>query len=362
MLIEHDRITKAFDWVSFTVEQRRAIELVYQCYVGSPEAQCWAEKDFDILQNPSVPGQLVTSAETLQKLYASLDIVYPVLILLAGIPWLKAQYVSHKIDPDIMADTLSDIPLWMTNCEAKTGRIGMLEYTWLTNHLRFRLFRLGRLEYIYCPSRVPAYAYRHKASGEYCYLIQEGMRLTDEGEVAGKEEKSWTAKMTVLDDAVTGFPIQAMGRVDSSPCTLQLADWELAMHPEAPVLDVHIPEGPPLDFTEVQASLRRAPQFFREKLGIDDMRAFTCGSWLMSPSLAQIAPRSRIAAFQSLFRCVPYTDSDYQVFQRVFGKAFDGWKNMPCHNRLQKGIKDWYLAGGNCRQMQGVIMIPPQKD
>ncbi|MEG0271055.1 MAG: hypothetical protein RR821_12475, partial [Clostridia bacterium] len=89
--------------------------------------------------------------------------------------------------------------------------------------------------------------------------------------------------------------------------------------------------------------------------------AFTCGSWLMSPSLPILAPGSHIAAFQQMFHVVPYTVRDNQIFERVYGRPFSIWEDMPMQTHLQRAVRDWYLLGNNCRQMQGVYLLPERE-
>ena len=59
---------------------------------------------------------------------------------------VKAEYDKAGIDEKIYYDTMSDIKIW---CE-KTGNKGIGEYIWLRNHVKFELFRLGRLQFQLC--------------------------------------------------------------------------------------------------------------------------------------------------------------------------------------------------------------------
>ncbi len=56
---------------------------------------------------------------------------------------VKAKYDQAGIDEKIYYDTMSDIKIW---CE-KIGNKGIIEYGWLQNHVKFELFRLGRLQF-----------------------------------------------------------------------------------------------------------------------------------------------------------------------------------------------------------------------
>ncbi len=56
---------------------------------------------------------------------------------------VKTKYDEAGIDEKIYYDTMSDIKIW---CE-KIDNKGIKEYMWLRNHVKFELFRLGRLQF-----------------------------------------------------------------------------------------------------------------------------------------------------------------------------------------------------------------------
>ena len=62
---------------------------------------------------------------------------------------VKEEYDKADIDEKIYYDTMSDIKIW---CE-KTDNKGIKEYMWLKNHVRFELFRLGRLQFQFYPCK-----------------------------------------------------------------------------------------------------------------------------------------------------------------------------------------------------------------
>ena len=69
---------------------------------------------------------------------------------------VKTKYDEAGVDEKIYYDTMSDIKIW---CE-KTGNKGIKEYMWLRNHVRFELFRLGRLQFQIYPCKNKALPYR----------------------------------------------------------------------------------------------------------------------------------------------------------------------------------------------------------
>ena len=68
---------------------------------------------------------------------------------------VKTKYDEAGIDEKIYYDTMSDIKIW---CE-KTDNKGIKEYMWLRNHVRFELFRLGRLQFQIYPCKNKALPY-----------------------------------------------------------------------------------------------------------------------------------------------------------------------------------------------------------
>ncbi|MCI6378626.1 MAG: acyltransferase domain-containing protein [Clostridiales bacterium] len=355
MLISQKELNEAFALISFSSRQRQAIETVWRQLNQNPLLERLARKDAAGLADPHGPEKIEADAAQLTALLGGLADVYPALILLTRVSWLKGEYALHGIHEAVLRDALSDIPLWMTHFENRAGRVGLGEYTWLTNHMRMRLFRLGRLEYIFTKSRVRAWFYRNDALSQCVALADSGLRFEVSGQLC-TETCGQVATHHCENGVITGYPVDSLGRIQPQPVSLPANQWRMALAPGDPVLDVHIPEGPPMTPDAITASLQAAIPFYRDHLGLREERAFTCSSWLMSPALPQLLPGSNLAAFQKRFRVVPYTLRDNQVFERVYGKGFTAWQEMPMETRLQRGVRDWYMAGGVIRQMQGVIL------
>lgn len=66
-------------------------------------------------------------------------------VVLAG--KCKDEYENRGIASDIYKDTMSDINTWSAHCFQKTGNTGLLQMGWIRNHLKLRLFKLGRLQF-----------------------------------------------------------------------------------------------------------------------------------------------------------------------------------------------------------------------
>ena len=60
----------------------------------------------------------------------------------------KYKSIAKFFDVDkIFYDTISDIRIWQEVYERRSGEIGLIELEWLSNSLKGRLFRLGRLQF-----------------------------------------------------------------------------------------------------------------------------------------------------------------------------------------------------------------------
>ena len=93
---------------------------------------------------------------------------------------LSQKYAENNIPEDILYSTLSDIVIWTKVCFSITGIVGLRCSRWLINHLSFRLFRLGRLQFC-LGSFKKAYSRIGVASGEAMIEVHiaEGESLLD---------------------------------------------------------------------------------------------------------------------------------------------------------------------------------------
>lgn len=60
---------------------------------------------------------------------------------------LYDMYIDAGIDLNVYYDTIDDLRIWANNCVKETGVYGLKEVYWVNEHLRMRLFKLGRLQF-----------------------------------------------------------------------------------------------------------------------------------------------------------------------------------------------------------------------
>ena len=261
------------------------------------------------------------------------------LTLLERFPWLKDKYNEHGIPDQILRDTMSDLPIWMDACMKRTGQWGISpeETGWLALHFDFKLFKLGRLQFVPAKSSVKAEAYRC-LTGDVITLSIDGIRRMG-------------------DRAVAGYPVDKRGFISREFVTLEFDKWQPALIPGDPVLETHIAENEPLKPDAVKDSFARAPRFFKDHIGMSGFKAFTCESWLLDWALGEMLPGSNLAAFQAMFHCVPGDGGDWQMMERVFGNPVTDWDAAPQDTALRRAVRKWYLDGNCCNAAQGFILI-----
>ena len=127
------------------------------------------------------------------------------------------------------------------------------------------------------------------------------------------------------------------------------------------VLEVHIPQGEPLDIDACMKSFDMARAFFAKLYPDKPASHFVCGSWLLSPDIPNIAPEnSNICRFMRLWTQLPHEgDKGHQAMERVFGFGFDAADiaSAPEKTSLQRSLKAHILAGGTVESSFGCIEI-----
>lgn len=173
----------------------------------------------------------------------------------------KQKYLEKGLPLDVYSDTMADIHIWADNFYREHGTEGLDEIGWIMNHLKLRLFAIGRLQFMPIRLRFP-----------------ENMTPTG-------------AKVSL-----------------SEGCN---------------VLDLHIPQGKPLSVEACDASFSAATKFFETHFPKTEFEGYTCHSWLLSQNLSAFLPESsNILAFGKRFTITHTDDSDPQAEERIFGGKF----------------------------------------
>ena len=103
------------------------------------------QKDFEEALLPCLPkaAEIFTS----EPLLWSGDPQTDLLAALLRSRKLLAEYQARQIPDEVFYHTIDDIGRWASEYWSYSGKIGLAESAWLTNHLTLRLFQLGRLQF-----------------------------------------------------------------------------------------------------------------------------------------------------------------------------------------------------------------------
>jgi hypothetical protein len=286
------------------------------------------------------------------------DLLY-LLVLLSGMPRLMDLYRQRRIPPSVARETLSDLERWVRRYRRQEGSWGLRPrgLTWLRNHLEGQLFQLSRLQHQLGAFGGDVRVYRQATSGDVVALASDGLRFDADGRLAPGDGAPDGAGVwrSVLETeahpaATSGAPVSPGGFARHERLTLPAAAWTEALVPGDPVLQLHIPDGSPMDFDACGESLRLALEFFPRHFPEHRFRAFACSSWLLDPLLQRLLPPdSNVVRFQREVYLYPSPADGRQMLETVFGAAPEddaALAGAPQETTLQRALAAHLRAGG----------------
>jgi len=287
----------------------------------------------------------------------------PALVVIAGVPALQARHRARGISDEITRATLGDLEMWIRHFRRAHGYWGLQNLAWLSYHLRGKLVRLGRLQFKAIDFAGPLWAFAHRMTGRVTALCAPGIVLRRDGFVNGTngvtDDQAWTSTLERNEQAAIGYPVDPRGFVRREQVTLPASQWRPALAPGDPVLDIHIPEGGPMDFDACGESMREALAFFpRHCPESPPAVAFFCSTWFFDAHYQRILPAiSNIVRVQREFSLFPVLSDDREPFGRVFGQVPRDLASAPRDSSLQRAILDFTMAGGQLRCAGGFCLV-----
>lgn len=212
------------------------------------------------------------------------------------------KYCEKNIPDSIFYATMSDISIWVNTLKREENTDGLKNIGWLYNHLTFKLFKIGRMQYQFFRTN---------------YVI-------------------------------SGIPLHKIRL--------------MTVKNHRNVLNIHITEGEPLNFEKCIESLRSAYVFFEKYFPEYKYDGFVCESWLLDPNNALFMDNSKnIVKFSELFDTVVRTKrNSYEIVNRIWGKGIksaDEIKAFAETTDLQKRTKAYILSGGRTGNGYGTINL-----
>lgn len=318
-------------------ESNRLTEIAWFCYFLLYEKEGFSKQDEKNIT------ELVTWMERV-------DCMFPVVILISGLPVIKRYYSQKGISEKIMEDTLSDLNIWIENYHFMYGEYGLKETEWLINHFTCRIFRLGRLQFIFTNFDGDVRAFKNISTGEITWISKGGIKYRRDGQVNGtnnifETEGSWISVIEENQEFVRGNLIKD-GAALKDIITLPRLQWKEALKNGDLVLDVHIPEGEKMSYDKCLESFREAVDFFNRYFPNKESKGFTCSSWILDPQLQNLLPdKSNIIKLQRKVHLYPVLSDDEQTLERVFNQCPANKKVLSGNTELQRAIIEYTATG-----------------
>lgn len=290
------------------------------------------------------------------------DMLHAVVVV-AGLPILRQYYEARHIPYDVFVNTLSDVETCMQEYYTEYGvyGIGRFRMGWLLFHFTGKLYRLGRLQFVYKEFDECIKYFHNIRSGEITALCETGIEFRSDGKVNGTNDvfddrDTWKSQYSEDNDFFYGNPVSWCGHPLKEPVKLMKNEWQLILTKGDGLLDVHIPRGEALSYDACQESYVDAANFFTRYFLDESYKGFTCSSWLLCPDLRLLlAEDSNIIKFQKDFYIYPGS-GDESVFEYVFGSKPEDLARLPEQTSLQRAIKNYLLQGHHINSAGGVIL------
>jgi len=289
--------------------------------------------------------------------------MFPLFVLLSGLPRLREIYAKRKIPADVAAHTMSDIEIWMRVHHGNKGAWGMGELGWLLHHFSGNLHRLGRLQFVHIKWHGGVLIFRNRADGRVVLMAEPGMLFRADGNIDGSngihdEKGRWKTVLVRSGGVIRGNPINADVLAVKEPVELPEAEWEQALAKGDPVLDMHIPAGEPLAEDACRESFRRALEFWPGHFPeLPPTKGFVIHAWLLDPGLRKVLPpTANLVKFQGLFHCYPTWGDEEGVMNRIFGDKRPDLSHKSRSDTLRAAVKAFHDAGNRFNGGAGGVL------
>ncbi len=154
------------------------------------------------------------------------------------------------------------------------------------------------------------------------------------------------------------FKLFRLGRLQFCMADSEFSIEEIELLENAPVVEVHIPEGEPLPIARCKESFILAEQFFAKYFPSYEYSVYTCHSWLLDPSIIPlVGEESNIAAFKNLFKTVRNDDSD-ALLKYIFhwNARREDINELEANTTLARKVKAAVLRGEKFHESLGYIL------
>lgn len=290
--------------------------------------------------------------------YAALFYAY---VILSFVPDTFATHAKRGIPEAVTRDTLADIEIWIRTNKERYGEYGFQEVGWLSNHIRGKLYGLGRLQFIMEPFGFEDIVLRGN-DGAVVVLAPDGKKYRADGLYDGvngiTDPHAKTTMFRETADAFEGNIIAPHGRVTDTVLRFPKSSCRRVVAEGDNALSFHIPASGPMDHAACGESFARANAFFPKYFPEYGSKVFFSTSWLYDGELEKVLPpASNIVKFQREFYRIPFDKAtDDQMFERVFLKRYENIDEAPQKTSVQKALAAHMKAGGRFRSANAILL------
>lgn len=281
--------------------------------------------------------------------------------MVSGCDHAVSNFEKTGLPSEVALASLGYIGRYARDIKEKRGVWGLESIGWLSNYVRAKVFRLGRLSFKAGESALPFRAFKNRRSGELVTFCEDGGRYREDGCADGTngifDPHAWTSALEIANGKVVGNPISNECTALQEPMALRCDEWDQLLAQDDPIVEIHIAGGSKLIPEECAGSFQRALEFFPLYYPPTSFRALTCSSWLLDPALPRLLPQgSNIAKFARRFHTVPVLGSDAQAYDLVFGSSDADPTKIAAGTSLQRAIAGYVASGMRMRSASGFIL------
>ena len=280
------------------------------------------------------------------SLGADAGLFYLVLVI-SNLPTMKQVHRAHGVPETVIRDTMRDFDFWLST-RAESPGLTPVNVAWLSNHLGGDIYRLGRLQFQFAPCQYELRVFRHRTSRAVLALSADGVHYNAGGQrcASGEDQDGWTARLTITDEAIAGYPILPVGEAVAREVILRTDEWQTVLTKGDPVLNIHIPGGAPLAHDLCGDSIRQAFAFFPRHFPERPFVALCCGSWILNTWLqAALPPTANLVRFQREFYLFPISLSGEWMVRQAFGSVPKDMSQAPRDTQLRRALLDRLTSG-----------------
>jgi hypothetical protein len=279
--------------------------------------------------------------------------------LVAFIPSAVARYRKWGFDREQIADYMQTFWRCIQNVEKRTGYPGLdlTYFHWLHRFAMAEMLKAHGIQFELTRLKSCAIYLRDKETGAVIPIMTEGLfhksgkqRLGSGG--FAESQGAFEATFTENTDRFCGHGV--WNAVVSKEIQEFSKDrWECVARPGDRCLGMHIPRGADISRENIQ----RAYETVCKILGEGSLPV-QCVSWVLDPGLETILDEdSKLVCFGKLFSRYPGKNPGRAANSFVFPGKYGSEEDLPEETRLQRGLKQHYLAGGYSYNYTGLLVF-----